>query len=90
MGRFPPRAPIPGARLPPRPGYGAFDLAADRANAIRKVLQDEGVTPAQVYMVSARGDNQPLFPEDPYLAANRRVSITLMKEAPPAPFGLKP
>lgn len=77
-------------RLPPRPGYGAFDLAADRANAIRKVLQDEGVTPAQVYMVSARGDNQPLFPEDPYLAANRRVSITLMKEAPPAPFGLKP
>ena len=77
-------------RQAPKPGYGAYDLAADRANAIRRILQDEGVTPTQFYMVAARADNQPLFPEDPYLAANRRVSITLMKEAPPAPFGIKP
>jgi chemotaxis protein MotB len=77
-------------RNPPRPGLGAFDLSADRANAIRRILQDEGVTPSQFFMVAARGDNQPLFPEDPYLAANRRVSITLMKEAPPAPVGIKP
>jgi chemotaxis protein MotB len=48
------------------------------------------VTATQFYMVAGRGDNQPLFPEDPYLAANRRVSITLMKEAPPAPYGVRP
>jgi chemotaxis protein MotB len=77
-------------RQAPRPGYGAYDLSADRANTIRRNLQDEGVTATQFYMVAARADNQPLFPEDPYLAANRRVSITLMKEAPPAPFGIKP
>jgi chemotaxis protein MotB len=73
-----------------RPGYGAFDLSADRANAVRQVLQEEGVTNTQFFMVAGRADTQPLFPEDPYLAANRRVSITLMKEAPPAPFDVRP
>jgi chemotaxis protein MotB len=77
-------------KQPPRPGYGAFDLSADRANAVRQVLQEEGVTATQLYAVAGRADTEPLFPEDPYLPANRRVSITLMKEAPPAPFGIKP
>jgi hypothetical protein len=27
----------------------------------------------------------PLFPDDPYMATNRRVTITLMREAPPVP-----
>src|SRR5262249_18575313 len=31
-------------KQPPRPGYGAFDLSADRANAVRQILQEEGVT----------------------------------------------
>src|SRR6185295_18342409 len=78
------------SKQPPRPGYGAFDLSADRANAVRQILQEEGVMPSQLYGVAGRADTEPLFPEDPYLPANRRVSITLMKEAPPAPFGLKP
>ena len=78
------------SKQPPRPGYGAFDLSADRANAVRQILQEEGVAPAQLYAVAGRADTEPLFPEDPYLPANRRVSITLMKEAPPAPFGIKP
>jgi chemotaxis protein MotB len=78
------------SKQPPRPGYGAFDLSADRANAVRQILQEEGVTPTQLFAVSGRADTEPLFPEDPYLAANRRVSITLMKEAPPMPFGIKP
>jgi chemotaxis protein MotB len=78
------------SKQPPRPGYGAFDLSADRANAVRQILQEEGLAPAQLYAVAGRADTEPLFPEDPYLPANRRVSITLMKEAPPAPFGIKP
>src|SRR5579871_1578658 len=77
-------------KLAPKPGYGAFDLSADRANAVRQILQEEGVTGPQIYAVSGRADTEPLFPEDPYMPANRRVSITLMKEAPPAPFGIKP
>jgi chemotaxis protein MotB len=31
-----------------------------------------------------------LFPDDPYIAANRRVTVTLMREAPPVPPDLKP
>jgi len=34
-------------------------------------------------MVAGRADAQPLFPDDPFVAANRRVTITLMREAPP-------
>ena len=41
-------------------------------------------------MVAGRADTQPLFPDDPYIAANRRVTITLMREAPAVPANLKP
>lgn len=78
------------SRLPPRPGYGAWELSADRANAVRQILELEGVPPARFEMISGRADTQPLFPEDPFLAANRRVTITLLKEAPPLPDGFKP
>lgn len=77
-------------RQPPRPGYGSFDLSADRANAVRRILQEEGVPVSQFFMIAGRADTEPLFPEDPYLPANRRISITLIKEAPPAPYGIRP
>lgn len=77
-------------RTPPRPGYGPWDLSADRANAIRQILEESGVPPSHIYMVAGRADTQPLFPDDPYMAANRRVTITLMREAPPVPADLKP
>jgi chemotaxis protein MotB len=41
-------------------------------------------------MVAGRADTQPLFPDDPYIAANRRVTITLMREEPPIPQGARP
>jgi chemotaxis protein MotB len=72
------------------PGYGAWELSADRANAIRKILEEEGLPTASIYMVAGRADTQPLFPDDPSVAANRRVTITLMKEASPLPSNLKP
>jgi chemotaxis protein MotB len=77
-------------RRPPRPGYGPWDLSADRANAVRRILEEEGVPPSHFYMVAGRADTQPLFPDDPFVAANRRVTITLMREAPPIPPSLKP
>jgi chemotaxis protein MotB len=77
-------------RLPPRPGYGPWELSADRANAVRQILEDEGVPSTHVFMVAGRADTQPLFPDDPYIAANRRVTITLMREEPPLPPDFKP
>jgi chemotaxis protein MotB len=41
-------------------------------------------------MVSGKADTEPLFPDDPSLAANRRITITLMREEPPLPLGFKP
>ena len=76
--------------VPTRSDYGAFDLSADRANAVRQILQREGVPPAHIFGVSGKADSQPLFPDDRTLAANRRVTITLMREDPPLPPNLKP
>ena len=77
-------------RVPPRPGYGLWELSADRANAVRKLLEAEGVPSAHFYMVAGLADTQPLFPDDPYIAANRRVTITLMREEPPIPTNIQP
>ena len=76
--------------VPARSEYGAFDLSADRANVVRQILEREGLPPAHIFAVSGKADSQPLFPDDPSMPANRRVTITLMHENPPLPPGLKP
>jgi chemotaxis protein MotB len=76
--------------VPSRSEYSAFDLSADRANAVRQILEREGLPASHIYAVGGRADSQPLFPDDPTLPANRRVTITLMRENPPLPPNLKP
>jgi chemotaxis protein MotB len=76
--------------VPARGDYGAFELSADRANSVREILEREGLPLAHIYAVSGQADNQPLFPDDPSLSANRRVTITLMREDPAVPPNLKP
>ena len=78
------------ARTPPRPGHGPWELSADRANAVRQILEQAGLPSNNIYEVAGKADTDPLFPDDPYIAANRRVTITLMREAPPVPPDLKP
>jgi chemotaxis protein MotB len=78
------------SKLPSRPGYGPWELSAERANAVRQVLEAEGVPPGSFQSVSGRADTQPLFPDDPFIASNRRVTITLMREEPPIPLDFKP
>ena len=76
--------------VPTRSDYGPFDLSADRANAVRPILEREGLPASHIFAVSGKADTQPLFPDDPSLSANRRVTITLMREDPPLPPDLKP
>ncbi len=76
--------------VPARSEYGAFDLSADRANVVRQILEREGLPPSHIFAVGGKADSQPLFPDDPTLPANRRVTITLMRENPPLPPNLKP
>jgi chemotaxis protein MotB len=78
------------SRTPPLPGYGPWELSADRANAVRRLLEAEGVQSSHISMVAGKADTEPLFPDDPYIATNRRVTITLMREAPPVPPDIRP
>lgn len=77
-------------KTPSRPGYGPWELSADRANAVRRILEEQGVPTTQFAQVAGKADTQPLFPDDPYIAANRRVTITLMREEPPFPLDFQP
>jgi chemotaxis protein MotB len=78
------------SKVPDKPGYGAWDLSADRANAVREILAAEGLPSAHMYMVAGKADTDPLFPDNPSLSPNRRVTITLMREEPPIPYNLAP
>jgi chemotaxis protein MotB len=77
-------------KTPTRPGYGPWELSADRANSVRRILEEDGVRSVQFMEVGGKADTQPLFPDDPYIAANRRVTITLMREEPPIPMDFQP
>ena len=71
-----------------RPRLGPLRRAA--RSAVREILAANGVPDDRFAAVTGKADTEPMFPDNPYLAANRRVTVTLLKEAPPIPFGTKP
>jgi len=60
-----------------REDYGDWELSADRANAARRKLLQQGVAAAQIYKVSGVGDTQPMESTRPGDEINRRVSVQL-------------
>lgn len=66
-----------------------WTLSAGRANATREVLRAAGIPNNRFFQVSGKADADPLFPDDPTLPGNRRVSITLLREAPVLPPDLE-
>ncbi|MCA1936075.1 MAG: OmpA family protein, partial [Asticcacaulis sp.] len=62
-----------------------WKLSADRADASRQVLQGAGVDQDRVAQVSGKAAKEPLYPDDPTLAGNRRIAIILLREAPVLP-----
>lgn len=78
------------SKIPPKPGYGPWELSADRANAVREILVGEGLKNGSIYIVGGKADTDPLFPDNPTMAPNRRVTITLMREEPPIPVNFSP
>ena len=63
-------------------GFGNWELSSQRAAASRRILQQSGVSQSRFFSVVGKADTDPLFPDEPGNAANRRISITLMREAP--------
>jgi chemotaxis protein MotB len=55
-----------------------WDLTANRANAARRVLVNNGVTPQQISKVAGYADTQPMHDTDPADEVNSRVSILLV------------
>lgn len=88
------RISVTGHTAAPRPGQKPegppFDLSAGRAMTARQILADAGVPDDRFAVISGKGDTDPMFPDNPYIAANRRVTVTLLKEAPPLPPSARP
>jgi chemotaxis protein MotB len=62
-----------------------FELSAARANEARRILSAQGIPSDRIYEVAGRADSEPLFADDPTVPGNRRIAITLLREAPPLP-----
>lgn len=62
-----------------------WDLSAERANATRRLLAEAGLPESRIQSVAGHAERQPLLPEHPNAAANRRVAITLLREPAPSP-----
>ncbi len=72
------------------PRYGKWELSSDRANVVRSILEEFGLSSGRIFSVVGKADGEPFFPNNPYLAANQRISILIMNEQPPVPPELKP
>ncbi len=87
--RLPNRLVITGHTAAARPGsvqaVDSWSLTAGRAVAVREILSGAGLPHDRFVSVAGRADTEPVFPDNPYLSPNRRVTITLLSEEPPLP-----
>jgi chemotaxis protein MotB len=91
--RMPNRITISGHTSAPRPGArqieNSWDITTGRAGAVREILAGNGLPNDRFASVVGKADTEPMFPDNPYVAPNRRVTITLLNEAPPVPPRLR-
>ncbi|MCB4823418.1 flagellar motor protein MotB [Roseicella aerolata] len=59
-----------------------WELSAERANAVRRLLLDAGIAEPRLQSVTGHAERLPLLPDQPMAAANRRVAITLLRSQP--------
>ncbi len=60
-------------------GYSNWELSSDRANSTRRVLQHFKVPEKRFSRVVGKAATEPLLPDDPTHARNRRLSIILLR-----------
>jgi chemotaxis protein MotB len=71
-------------------GRSNWDLSAERANATRRLLVDAGVAESRIRSVAGHAEREPLIADQPTAPGNRRVAITLLRQAPPPPAEAAP
>ncbi|MBV9509536.1 MAG: OmpA family protein [Caulobacteraceae bacterium] len=67
-----------------------WELSGARADNARQVLQSAGVDPDRIYQVAGKAASDPLYPDDPTLPGNRRITIVLLREKPVLPPDQQP
>jgi chemotaxis protein MotB len=60
---------------PPQNNYGNWELSADRANAVRRLMQQNGIREDQIMQVRGFADQRLRKPDAPLDPSNRRVSL---------------
>jgi chemotaxis protein MotB len=63
-----------------RRDYSNWELSADRANAARRIMQEEGLRANQVSQVRGFADQRLLLRDEPTNAKNRRISIIVRNQ----------
>jgi len=69
------------SQFAPGSTYTNWELSSDRANASRRVLEDNGIPSSRIEKVAGRADREPLV-ENPADPTNRRISIVLKNLTP--------
>ncbi|ESQ89547.1 chemotaxis protein MotB [Asticcacaulis sp. AC460] len=62
-----------------------WGLSTQRADVARGLLQSAGVDQDRIAQIQGKAAKEPLYPDDPSLAGNRRIAIVLLREAPVLP-----
>ena len=68
--------------FPSSNGYTNWELSTDRANTARRVLVASCLDPKQIKRIVGFADTDPIIERDAYHPANRRISITVLREQP--------
>jgi chemotaxis protein MotB len=61
--------------------YTNWELSSDRANASRRVLLENGISPKKLANVVGKADTEHLNKQNPLDPQNRRVSVILLRES---------
>jgi len=61
-------------------GRSNWELSVERANATRRLLLDGGLPDRRIRSVTGNADKDPLLPNDPLAAANRRIAIVVLRD----------
>jgi chemotaxis protein MotB len=63
-----------------RPDYSNWELSADRANAARRILTEDGLDDNRISQVRGFADQRLLLKDDPTNPSNRRISIIVRNQ----------
>jgi len=59
--------------------YSNWELSSDRANSVRRRLENDGLAANRVLRVEGRAATDPLLPQEPLDPRNRRIAITVLR-----------